>query len=459
MSPTRASMQFDDGSHAMLDVMTDRLAHCERFGAYGRVTRVVGLVVEATGIDVGLGSLCRITSHSRDRSVLAEVVGFNERSVLLMPLGELDGLHAGASVQPLGRTFEVDVGPGLLGRVLNGLGHPIDGKGKLDTVERVPLSAEPPNPLTRDTIDRPMETCVRAIDGLLTIGCGQRIGIFAGSGVGKSTMLGMIARNAQADVNVIALLGERGREVREFIEHSLGKEGLARSVVIVATGDQAALVRARGALVATAIAEYFRDQGKQVLLMMDSVTRVAMAWREIGLATGEPPTTKGYPPSVFANLPRLLERAGNATTGGITGIYTVLVDGDDFNEPVADASRSILDGHIVLTRRLAAQNHFPAIDVLDSKSRVKDAITNDVQRRAGSALLRLEAAYREKEDLIMVGAYQKGSDPYVDAAIIYRQRVLEFLQQRPEEATPYGDTYSALAQIAEAIESSVRSRL
>ena len=459
MSPTRASMKFDDGSHSMLDAMTDRFAHCERFGAYGRVTRVVGLVVEATGIDVGLGSLCRITSHSRDRSVLAEVVGFNERSVLLMPLGELDGLHAGASVQSLGRTFGVDVGPGLLGRVLNGLGHPIDGKGKLDTVLRVPLSAEPPNPLTRDTIDRPMETGVRAIDGLLTIGCGQRIGIFAGSGVGKSTMLGMIARNAQADVNVIALLGERGREVREFIENSLGKEGLARSVVIVATGDQAALVRARGALVATAIAEYFRDQGKQVLLMMDSVTRVAMAWREIGLATGEPPTTKGYPPSVFANLPRLLERAGNATTGGITGIYTVLVDGDDFNEPVADASRSILDGHIVLTRRLAAQNHFPAIDVLDSKSRVKDAITNDVQRRAGSALLRLEAAYREKEDLIMVGAYQKGSDPYVDAAIVYRQRVLEFLQQRPEEATPSGDTYSALAQIAEAIESSVRSRL
>ena len=459
MSPTHASMPFEDGYHSMLEAMTDRLAHSERFGAYGRVIRVVGLVVEATGIDVGLGSLCRITSHSRDRSVLAEVVGFNERSVLLMPLGELDGLHAGASVQPLGRTFGVDVGPGLLGRVLNGLGHPIDGKGKLDTVLRVPLSAEPPNPLTRDTIDRPMETGVRAIDGLLTIGCGQRIGIFAGSGVGKSTMLGMIARNAQADVNVIALLGERGREVREFIENSLGKEGLARSVVIVATGDQAALVRARGALVATAIAEYFRDQGKQVLLMMDSVTRVAMAWREIGLATGEPPTTKGYPPSVFANLPRLLERAGNATTGGITGIYTVLVDGDDFNEPVADASRSILDGHIVLTRRLAAQNHFPAIDVLDSKSRVKDAITNDVQRRAGSALLRLEAAYREKEDLIMVGAYQKGSDPYVDAAIVYRQRVLEFLQQRPEEATPYGDTYSALAQIAEAIESSVRSRL
>ena len=458
MTPALSATPFANGFATRFEAMTDRFESAERFGAYGRVTRVVGLVIEAAGLDVGLGSLCRITSHSRDHSVLAEVVGFNERSVLLMPLGEMDGLHAGASVQSLGRTFGVDVGPELLGRVLNGLGHPIDGKGKLDTVERVPLSAEPPNPLTRDTIERPLETGVRAIDGLLTIGRGQRVGIFAGSGVGKSTMLGMIARNAKADVNVIALLGERGREVREFIENSLGEEGLARSVVIVATGDQAALVRARGALVATAIAEYFRDQGKQVLLMVDSVTRVAMAWREIGLATGEPPTTKGYPPSVFANLPRLLERAGNGTNGGITGIYTVLVDGDDFNEPVADASRSILDGHIVLTRRLASQNHFPSIDVLDSKSRVKDAITNDVQKRACSAMLRLEAAYREKEDLIMVGAYQKGSDPYVDAAIAYRYKVLEFLQQRPDETTFYGDTYSALAQIAEAIETSVRRR-
>ncbi len=453
-----ADPAFGDALTPMVSSMLGRLDPNDRLAAYGRVTRVVGLVLEATGLEVGLGSLCRITSHSRDRSVLAEVVGFHERGVLLMPLGELDGLHPGSSVQPLGRTFGVDVGPGLLGRVLNGLGHPIDGKGKLDVIERVPLSAEPPNPLERDTIDRPLETGVRAIDGLLTIGRGQRVGIFAGSGVGKSTMLGMIARHAQADVNVIALLGERGREVREFIENSLGPEGLARSVVIVATGDQAALVRARGALVATAIAEYFRDQGKQVMLMVDSVTRVAMAWREIGLATGEPPTTKGYPPSVFASLPRLLERAGNGSRGGITGIYTVLVDGDDFNEPVADAARSILDGHIVLTRRLAGQNHFPAIDVLESKSRVRDHIINDVQRRAGNALMRLEAAYREKEDLIMVGAYLKGSDPYVDAAIQYRERALQFLQQRPDEISHYGDTYQAMAKIAEAIESSVARR-
>ncbi len=459
MTTARAEALFPGNMTPAAVAMVSRLDRDGRLAAYGRVTRVAGLVLEASGLEVGLGALCRISSHSRDRSVLAEVVGFHERGVLLMPLGELDGLHPGSSVQPLGRTFGVDVGPGLLGRVLNGLGHPIDGKGKLDVVTRVPLSAEPPNPLDRQVIDRPLETGVRAIDGLLTIGRGQRIGIFAGSGVGKSTMLGMIARQAEADVNVIALLGERGREVRDFIENSLGPEGLARSILIVATGDQAALIRARGALVATAIAEYFRDQGKHVLLMVDSVTRVAMAWREIGLATGEPPTTKGYPPSVFSLLPRLLERAGNSAHGGITGIYTVLVDGDDFNEPVADAARSILDGHIVLTRRLASQNHYPSIDVLESKSRVRDLIINETQRRAGSAMLRLEAAYREKEDLIMVGAYQRGSDPYVDAALAYRNKVLEFLQQRPEEMTPYGDTYAQLAQIAESIESSMVRRV
>ncbi len=453
-----SSPAFADTMTPATSSMVSRLNDEDRFATYGRVTRVVGLVLEATGLEVGLGALCRITSRSRDRSVLAEVVGFHERGVLLMPLGELDGLHPGSSVQPLGRTFGVDVGPGLLGRVLNGLGHPIDGKGKLDVIDRVPLSAEPPNPLERETIDRPLETGVRTIDGLLTIGRGQRVGIFAGSGVGKSTMLGMIARHAQADVNVIALLGERGREVRDFIENSLGEEGLKRSIVIVATGDQAALIRARGALVATAIAEYFRDQGKQVLLMVDSVTRVAMAWREIGLATGEPPTTKGYPPSVFASLPRLLERAGNGAVGGITGIYTVLVDGDDFNEPVADAARSILDGHIVLTRRLAAQNHYPAIDVLESKSRVRDHIVNDAQKRAGSAVLRLEAAYREKEDLIMVGAYQRGSDAYVDAAIQYRERALDFLRQLPDEVSEYDTTHAALLALGQSIESAVQRR-
>ncbi len=435
----------------MPETLVRRIADVPRLVRHGRVTRVVGLVIEATGLDVALGELCRVSSFSDDHSVLAEVVGFHERGVLLMPLGDLAGLHPGSFVQPLGRSFGVDVGPAMLGRVLNGLGHPIDGLGRLDAKERVPLAGEPPHPLERQRIGQPMETSVRAIDGMLTIGRGQRIGIFSGSGVGKSTLLGMIARNAKADVNVIALLGERGREVREFIEHSLGPEGLARSVVIVATGDQAALVRARGALVATSIAEYFRDQGKQVLLMVDSVTRVAMAWREIGLAVGEPPTTKGYPPSVFAALPRLLERAGNGTTGGITGIYTVLVDGDDFNEPVADAARSILDGHIVLTRKLASAGHFPAIDVLESKSRVRDQIISPTQRQSANLLMRLEAAFREKEDLIMVGAYQKGSDPLVDASLRLREQVLSFLQQRPDEISATTATTSTLASIAQQV--------
>ena len=440
----------------MFAPLTERLAELPRLATYGRITRLVGLVAEASGMHVGLGELCRITSLAEDRSVLAEVVGFHERGVQIMPLGDMSGLHPGSMVQPLGRTFGVDVGPALLGRVLNGLGHPIDGLGKVQFDCRVPLAAEPPNPLDRQMISEVLETGVRAIDGTLTIGRGQRVGIFAGSGVGKSTLLGMIARQAKADVNVIALLGERGREVRDFIEHSLGPEGLARSVVIVATGDQAALVRARGALVATAIAEYFRDQGKEVLLMVDSVTRVAMAWREIGLAVGEPPTTKGYPPSVFAALPRLLERAGNGATGGITGIYTVLVDGDDFNEPVADAARSILDGHIVLTRKLAAQGHYPSIDILESKSRVRDQVIDTPQRSAANALLRLEAAYREKEDLLMVGAYQKGSDPQVDAAVVLRDRVLGFLQQQPEESSTMGATRNMLLGLGTQIEQLTR---
>ena len=442
----------------MPETLLQRIADVPRFARYGRVTRIVGLVIEAVGIEVGLGELCRVTSLTDDKSVLAETVGFHERGVLLMPLGELDGLHPGSSVKSLGRSFGVDVGSNLFGRILNGLGHPIDGQGKIEVTERVPLTAEPPNPLQREMIHEPLETGVRAIDGMLTLGRGQRIGIFAGSGVGKSTLLGMIARQASADVNVIALLGERGREVRDFIEHSLGPEGLARSVLIVATGDQAALVRARGALVATAIAEHFRDQGKQVMLMVDSVTRVAMAWREIGLAVGEPPTTKGYPPSVFAALPRLLERAGNGERGGITGIYTVLVDGDDFNEPVADAARSILDGHIVLTRKLAGAGHFPAIDVLESKSRVRDHVITPDHRVAANALARTEAAYRDKEDLILVGAYQKGSDPQVEAALALRSETLGFLQQPPEESTPIDSSRAQLLALSAKMSSAAQPR-
>lgn len=434
------------------NTLASRIGDLPRLTRLGRVTRVVGLVIEAAGLDVGLSELCRVTSLNEQKSVLAEVVGFHERGVLLMPLGDIDGLHPGSSVTPLGRSFGADVGPGLLGRVLNGLGHPIDGKGRLDHAQRVPLSAEPPHPLQRSIISETLETGVRAIDGFLTLGKGQRVGIFAGSGVGKSTLLGMIARQAKADVNVIALLGERGREVRDFIENSLGPEGLARSVIVVATGDQAALVRARGALVATSIAEYFRDQGKEVLLMVDSVTRVAMAWREIGLAVGEPPTTKGYPPSVFAALPRLLERAGTSDRGSITGVYTVLVDGDDFNEPIADASRSILDGHIVLTRKLAGAGHYPSIDILESKSRVRDHVITKEQRGAANSLARLEASYREKEDLILVGAYHEGSDRNVDAALRLRPQVLQFLQQMPEESAALDASKRALLSLAAQIE-------
>jgi FliI/YscN family ATPase len=433
-----------------------RIGDLPRFSRHGRVTRVVGLVIEAAGLDVGLSELCRVTSLSDEKSVLAEVVGFHERGVLLMPLGDIDGLHPGSSVTPMGRSFGADVGPGLLGRVLNGLGHPIDGKGRIDHTHRVSLSAEPPHPLQREIITEPLQTGVRAIDGFLTLGKGQRVGIFAGSGVGKSTLLGMVARQAKADVNVIALLGERGREVRDFIENSLGAEGLARSVIVVATGDQAALVRARGALVATSIAEYFRDQGKEVMLMVDSVTRVAMAWREIGLAVGEPPTTKGYPPSVFANLPRLLERAGTSNRGSITGIYTVLVDGDDFNEPIADASRSILDGHIVLTRKLAGAGHYPSIDILESKSRVRDQVIKPDQRSAANSVARLEGAYREKEDLILVGAYHEGSDRNVDAALRLRPQVLDFLQQTPEESSAFDASKRALVSIAAQIDQTTR---
>jgi flagellum-specific ATP synthase len=440
----------------LLNRLASRIGDLPRLSGHGRVTRVVGLVIEAVGLDVGLSELCRVTSLSEEQSVLAEVVGFHERGVLLMPLGNIDGLHPGSSVTPMGRSFGADVGPGLLGRVLNGLGHPIDGKGPIDHSHRVPLSAEPPNPLHREIITQALETGVRAIDGFLTLGKGQRVGIFAGSGVGKSTLLGMIARQAKADVNVIALLGERGREVRDFIENSLGEEGLARSVIVVATGDQAALVRARGALVATSIAEYFRDQGKEVCLMVDSVTRVAMAWREIGLAVGEPPTTKGYPPSVFANLPRLLERAGTSDKGSITGIYTVLVDGDDFNEPIADASRSILDGHIVLTRKLAGAGHYPSIDVLESKSRVRDHVISKEQRAAANAVGRLEAAYREKEDLILVGAYHEGSDRHVDASLRLRPQILDFLQQAPDEHSPLDTSRRALAAIAAQIDNTTR---
>lgn len=442
----------------MVDALIEQVREVPRLRRLGRTRRVVGLVIEATGLeDVALGELCRVRSPSDDHSVLAEVIGFEGGRILLMPLGDLEGVQPGSTVEPFGRTFGVEVGPGLLGRVLNGLGHPMDGRGDLGPTERVPLSADPPNPLDRETIDEPLSTGVRSVDGMLTLGRGQRIGIFSGSGVGKSTLLGMMARHSSADVNVIALLGERGREVRSFLEDALGEEGLERSVVVVATGDEAALLRARGAMVATSIAEHFRDQGKHVMLMLDSITRVAMAWREIGLAAGEPPTTKGYPPSVFAKLPRLLERAGNGADGDISGIYTVLVEGDDLSEPVADAARSVLDGHIVLDRDLADAGHFPAVDVLQSKSRVRDEVIDEEHRSAAVDVAEVLAARREKEDLISVGAYQEGADPSVDAALRLENDLRDFLQQRPEERSDLPEARARLIDIADRIDRSPES--
>jgi FliI/YscN family ATPase len=411
------------------------------------VTRVIGQVVEVSSLPVAVGEVCRVAPDDH-HGMLAQVVGFHDRGILLMPFGEIEGIHPGARVMPLGRALYADAGEGLIGRVLDGLGRPLDALGSVGVTRRRALGAVPPSPLERAPITAPLGTGVRALDGLLTVGLGQRIGIMAGSGVGKSVLLGMIARNTTADVNVIALLGERGREVREFIERDLGTEGLQRSVVIAATGDQSAVVRATGALVATAIAEYFRDTGRHVLLMMDSLTRVAMAWREIGLAVGEPPTTKGYPPSVFAALPRLLERAGTAARGSITGLYTVLVEGDDFNEPVADAARSILDGHIVLARRLANARHFPAIDVLESVSRVRDSVIQRDHLEAANTFLRLEAAYRAQEDLIAVGAYKSGADRLVDTAIALRPQAQAFLQQDSADRSTPETTRQRLLQLA-----------
>lgn len=429
-----------------LDGTLATIADAPRFTVWGRVTRVIGQVVEVSSLPVAVGEVCRIAPDAHS-GILAQVVGFHERGILLMPLDETHGIHPGAVVMPLGRPFHAEVGEGLVGRVLDGLGRPLDGRGPIGPTRRRPLNADPPNPLERSRIHTPLGTGVRSIDGLVTLGLGQRIGIMAGSGVGKSVLLGMIARHATADVNVIALLGERGREVREFIEKDLGPEGLRRSVVVAATSDQSAVVRATGALVATAIAESFRDAGRNVLLMMDSVTRVAMAWREIGLAVGEPATTKGYPPSVFAALPRLLERAGTAVQGSITGLYTVLVEGDDFNEPVADAARSILDGHVVLSRRLANTRHFPAVDVLESVSRVRNEVISREHRESADAFLRLEAAHRSHEDLIAVGAYKSGTDPLVDAAIALRTETEGFLCQMADDHSDLAETRARLARL------------
>ena len=427
----------------------DAVDECKPIKLTGKVTQIVGLVIESQGPPVSVGELCYV--HSKTEGVPpvpAEVVGFREGAVMLMPVGEMQGIGPGCEVSAAQKMLQVKVGDELLGRVLDGLGNPMDDKGPILSKEEYPLQAPPPPPLTRPRIHESHYVGVRAIDGLITMGDGQRIGIMAGSGVGKSTLLSMIARNTEADISVIALVGERGREVRDFIERDLGEEGLKRAVVVVATSDQPALVRIKGAMTATAIAEYFRDKGHKVILMMDSVTRFAMAQREVGLTIGEPPATRGYTPSVFALLPRLLERAGTSDKGSITGIYTVLVDGDDMNEPIADAVRSILDGHIVLSRAIAAQNHFPAIDILASVSRVMNEVVSPEHLSASQEMRSLMAVYKDAEDLIHIGAYVKGSSAKIDTAIQKIDSINDFLCQGIFEVDGYEETEQKLIQIS-----------
>lgn len=410
----------------------------------GKVTKVVGLTIETEGPQTHIGELCRIHGGRMGADMLAEVVGFRDASVLMMPIGDMTGISPGNPVTATGHQLEIGVGHGLLGRVLDGMGRPIDGKGPVSVEKWVPVQNMPPNPMTRPRIQQVLPLGVKCLDGLMTVGKGQRMGIFAGSGVGKSTLMGMIARNTKADINVIALIGERGREVRDFLERDLQAEGLARSVVVIATSDQPALVRLKGALTATAIAEYFRDEGKDVLLLMDSLTRFSMAQREIGLAIGEPPVSRGYTPSVFAVLPKLLERAGTSADGSITGLYSVLVDGDDMNEPITDAARGILDGHIALSRQMAHRNHYPAVDVLGSISRVMSDIAEPDHKKAANALRRSLAVYRDAEDLINVGAYVKGSNPDIDRAIALIGDINAFLQQGVFERFTFLQTLEAL---------------
>ncbi len=413
----------------------------------GQVIQVIGLTIEAEGLATQLGELCQVYPASSEKPMVAEVVGFRSDRTLLMPLGEMDGIQPGSPVIASGAHFTIPLGPQLLGRVIDGLGNPLDGKGPLVGVHRSPLANTAPHPLRRRAISEPLATGVRAIDGLLTCGKGQRIGIFAGSGVGKSTLLSMIARHAASDVSVIALIGERGREVREFVELNLGLEGLARSVVVVSTSDHPPLIRIKGAWTATAIAEYFRDQGMDVTFMMDSVTRFAMAQREVGLAIGEPPAVKAYPPSVFTLLPKLMERTGAGEKGTITGFYTVLVESDDLTEPITDTVRSILDGHIVLSRSLAAENHYPAIDILQSVSRLMPNITRPEHQQAAGRLREALATYERARDLINIGAYVAGSNPQIDHALTMLPQIQSFLRQNADEVTSLEQSIAQLMQM------------
>ena len=423
----------------------DKLIQAPLEKKMGKVAKVVGLTVESIGPDAKLNDLCVITSRDGLHKVNAEVVGFRDNRILLMPFDDVEGIGLGALVENTGKPLQVFVGPSLLGQTLDGLGIPngVDVE-QYSLSESYSVEAKPPDPLERKIIDEILPLGVKAVDGLITLGKGQRIGIFAGSGVGKSTLLGMFARNTKADINVIALIGERGREVREFIERDLGEEGMRRSVLVIATSDKPALIRSKAAKTATAVAEYFRDQGKDVLLMMDSLTRFSMAQREIGLASGEPPVTRGYPPSVYSEMPKLLERAGCAATGSITGLYTVLVDGDDFNEPITDTARSILDGHIVLSRRLGQKNHYPAIDIMASISRCMSQIATEEHKEAAGHLRNVLATYNEAEDLINIGAYKSGANPEIDYAISKIEEVNGFLKQGVNEKVSMEDALSLL---------------
>ncbi|MFD2925523.1 flagellar protein export ATPase FliI [Halobacillus naozhouensis] len=429
-------------------VYLDAIKRMDTYKRYGKVHRVIGLMIESKGPEASIGDLCYIhTSSYESKKIAAEVVGFHHEKVLLMPFREIREIGPGSLVEATGDPLQIKAGLGLIGNVLDAMGHPLDQSMLPKGLKTYPTEQPPPNPMLRPTITEPIQVGVRAIDSLLAVGKGQRVGIFAGSGVGKSTLLGMISRNSAADINVIALIGERGREVREFIENDLGKEGLKRSVVIVATSDQPALMRVKGAYTATAISEYFRDQGYNVNLMMDSVTRFAMAQREIGLATGEPPTTKGYTPSVFAILPKLLERTGTSSLGTITAFYTVLVDGDDLNEPISDTVRGILDGHFVLDRKLAEQGQFPAINILKSISRVMNQIASPAHKQAAERMRALLATYEENNELIQIGAYKKGSSREVDEAIHYHPSLIRFLKQGVHEQSSFEHSVESLEKL------------
>lgn len=434
-----------------LSSLTENIGEGKLYQGFGRVMRVIGLTIESEGPNSRLGEVCQIKNQQDEPPLLAEVVGFKDRRLLLMPLGDLKGIAPGAEVISTGQRLTVPLGKELLGRVLDGLGNPLDGGQKVVYSEKYPVHKNPPHPLTRQRIKEPLSLGIRSIDSMITCGRGQRMGIFSGSGIGKSSLLAMCARSTVADVIVIGLIGERGREVRDFIERDLGPEGLKRSVVVVSTSDQPALIRVKGALVTTAIAEYFRDQGQDVLLIMDSLTRVATALREVGLAVGEPPATRGYTPSVFAFLPQLLERSGSNDVGTITGLYAVLVEGDDLQEPVSDTVRGILDGHIVLSRDLAGEGHYPPVDPLKSVSRLMPEIVSSEHYRAAARLRRLLSAYERSRDLISIGAYEKGSDPDVDMALEKMPEIRTFLQQELQEEASLQEARDGLIKLAEGV--------